>query len=779
MNFFQLVKTILDVCKSHDLVQEVHYGDIYEFENSGSRKYMNVVLTITQAAQGDNITTYSFSLFATDRLTDDRGNKLAVQSVCKTTLTQIMEILIIKGITLADVPKFTFWTEKFNDLCAGCYASFSVSVPNEAICAETEDYNPQQIKSVTYTENGDYFVIPDSGFEGLSRVNIEVDVHTPQQTKSVTLSKNGDYTVTPDSGFEGLSKVDVEVALPLQEKTITFTENGVTTILPAEEFEGLSKVDVTVNVPSQASTAPQFVTFWDFKGNVLASYKEDEVATIEYPIPPDYSDLGLVFYGWSETLEEIRSTTQALDVICRYESDTIKIFLEIPEDNTEFELRWYKDYGDYLVDWGDGSPKEAYATSRTHTYAAGEYVIEVVPPAAAEGQNQHAMVNKNVVVGFIADKTMAYSSGAPLWSSIQNGSITYAWFFNMQFLVHSYRHISSDIDNVYYTTFYPNIPVNDFKGRFVNSDNPYYGQVLKDPIITSSIYPSATNIRFVHFLVDEGTGRIGGAATCYNAENVYFHDVDKITAGSAFTFSNYRKIREIRDYPLKDIALRTTLAQMFYNCYSLQTVDVSEWDVSKVTNMSSMFNACYSLQTLDVSGWDVSKVTNMNMMFYNCYSLQTVDVSEWDVSKVTNMSRMFNYCSSLQTVDVSGWDVSKVTDMQRMFYNCSSLQTIIGSHTLEEVEAGTVVALKNAGTGTYIDLRNAPALHYSSFLATIKGAYDRKAAGLSNQTFYLSRTAYNACYNDDGTTPDTTVITERQAEFTALLTAKGYNLAFA
>ncbi len=198
---------------------------------------------------------------------------------------------------------------------------------------------------------------------------------------------------------------------------------------------------------------------------------------------------------------------------------------------------------------------------------------------------------------------------------------------------------------------------------------------------------------------------------------------------------------------------------------------------ANLTTMAQMFSGCISLKNPNAEDYDTSNVTNMYRMFSSCTSLQTLDASGWDVSKVTRTQEMFSSCTSLQTLDVSGWDVSKVTNMYQMFYSCSSLQTVIGSHTLEEVEAGEVTALNNAGTGTYIDLRNVPTLHYSSFLAVIKGAYDRKAAGLSNQTYYLSKAAYNACYNDDGTTPDATTIAERKAEFTALLTAKGYNLA--
>jgi hypothetical protein len=46
MNYFELVTNILNIAKKHKYIQEVYYGDIYEFENLPNRRYSNFVLTI-------------------------------------------------------------------------------------------------------------------------------------------------------------------------------------------------------------------------------------------------------------------------------------------------------------------------------------------------------------------------------------------------------------------------------------------------------------------------------------------------------------------------------------------------------------------------------------------------------------------------------------------------------------------------------------------------------------------------------------------------------------
>lgn len=132
MNYFTLINTILDTAKKHKLIEETYYGDIYEFENSGTRRYSNFVLTSQGTTESENITTYNFNAFVTDRLTDDKSNLIEVQSISKTILSQILKECFDN---IGDIT-YTFWTEKFNDLCAGCYASFSVSIPNEIICSD-------------------------------------------------------------------------------------------------------------------------------------------------------------------------------------------------------------------------------------------------------------------------------------------------------------------------------------------------------------------------------------------------------------------------------------------------------------------------------------------------------------------------------------------------------------------------------------------------------------------------------------------------------------------
>ncbi len=120
----------------------------------------------------------------------------------------------------------------------------------------------------------------------------------------------------------------------------------------------------------------------------------------------------------------------------------------------------------------------------------------------------------------------------------------------------------------------------------------------------------------------------------------------------------------------------TNMFNMFYQCSSLTSLDLSSFDTSKVTDMFLMFKGCSNLISLDVSKFDTSKVKDMRGMFGDCSKLTSLDVTNFDTSKVTDMFLMFKGCSNLISLDVSKFDTSKVKDMCGMFGDCSKLTTI-------------------------------------------------------------------------------------------------------
>ena len=122
----------------------------------------------------------------------------------------------------------------------------------------------------------------------------------------------------------------------------------------------------------------------------------------------------------------------------------------------------------------------------------------------------------------------------------------------------------------------------------------------------------------------------------------------------------------------------TDMRYMFYNCSSLTSLDLSNFDTSNVTDMNSMFSNCNNLTSLDLSNFHTSNVTDMDTMFSWCSSLTSLDLSNFDTSNVTDMNTMFSTCNNLTSLDLSNFDTSNVTNMSYMFVYCTNLTSIKG-----------------------------------------------------------------------------------------------------
>ena len=164
----------------------------------------------------------------------------------------------------------------------------------------------------------------------------------------------------------------------------------------------------------------------------------------------------------------------------------------------------------------------------------------------------------------------------------------------------------------------------------------------------------------------------------------------------------------------------TDMSYMFSGCNLLTSIDLSNFDISKVTNMRYMFSGCINLKEISgISKWstnmygmfygcsnlsltiqggpnmkdilnifrdlksltikgNINKVKNMSYMFSGCKSLKNI-IFDGNVNtdNVEDMSGMFSGCESLESLkslpDISNWNTECVTNMSYMFYNCSSL----------------------------------------------------------------------------------------------------------
>lgn len=105
-----------------------------------------------------------------------------------------------------------------------------------------------------------------------------------------------------------------------------------------------------------------------------------------------------------------------------------------------------------------------------------------------------------------------------------------------------------------------------------------------------------------------------------------------------------------------------------------------------LTSMRSLFyggakaEKDYALKNMEfingLQNLNTSELTDTYYMFYNCQSLESIDLRKFDMSKVTNAYRMFENCSALTTITCDD-DWSQYTTLATsgsMFSNCNAIK---------------------------------------------------------------------------------------------------------
>ena len=123
----------------------------------------------------------------------------------------------------------------------------------------------------------------------------------------------------------------------------------------------------------------------------------------------------------------------------------------------------------------------------------------------------------------------------------------------------------------------------------------------------------------------------------------------------------------------------TTLSSFFKELESLTSIiGLENLNTTHVTDMSKMFYNCYKLNSLDLTQFNTGNVEKMNEMFYNCHGLNSLDLSAFNTTKVNNMYRMFYYCF-VRTIDLSSFNTANVENMDEMFAGASLVVNIYAS----------------------------------------------------------------------------------------------------
>ena len=103
-----------------------------------------------------------------------------------------------------------------------------------------------------------------------------------------------------------------------------------------------------------------------------------------------------------------------------------------------------------------------------------------------------------------------------------------------------------------------------------------------------------------------------------------------------------------------------TLNRMSFRSTNIKTIEYIY--TYNFTSMDTMFCDCHLLTSLDVSNWDTSKVTDMKFLFCGCRTLTSLDLSNWDTGKVLTYTLMLGYLSADVIIDDDKWNPNMTED---------------------------------------------------------------------------------------------------------------------
>lgn len=125
----------------------------------------------------------------------------------------------------------------------------------------------------------------------------------------------------------------------------------------------------------------------------------------------------------------------------------------------------------------------------------------------------------------------------------------------------------------------------------------------------------------------------------------------------------------------------THLHFIFMYDTSLESIDVSLWDVHTIESYRAAFFGCSSLTRFDCSMWTTTAATSITLFFKECTALKWADMSSFKGS--LNIGELFDGCTSLEHMDIRGLDLS----------TCTNTNTFLGSNyrvpTTCEIIVGT------------------------------------------------------------------------------------------
>ena len=152
------------------------------------------------------------------------------------------------------------------------------------------------------------------------------------------------------------------------------------------------------------------------------------------------------------------------------------------------------------------------------------------------------------------------------------------------------------------------------------------------------------------------------------------------------------------------------MSYAFNRCEKLASINLGYISTNNVTNMCGLFNGCISLTKIPsvIKNSKIENVEDISIMFQDCTGLESVELSNFNTTKVKDMDGVFSGCSKLKKkVNLKNWSTANVQGMIGLFKNCTALTEVIlpGKMNLGKVKnaSGMFYGCENLKTINNID----------------------------------------------------------------------------